>query len=554
MSYITPKELLDASIDAGTLEKFALGGVGQPNINRNGNNVFNLATINDQVMRIGNAIPFGTEAKLQADQVLPVGAWAVVLNDPDEKKNGFYQRQEVGWQKTIQQPASGALLEEVSDLAASSLDLASMPSALSGDFFPFGLPKRRPIITDEDGKQIFSIDEHGLQVKGWVADFHDGSSEISLCFTDENGVVLIAWDTKGKMVVGGGSFDFKSLAHSVEGLGPGTAWNDHGRLAILAEQDSFFRSDPVSMFTHASVVHGLYDDLMAQFPDYIAKRQLGEDGLGNPIYEYSFKPADYHTLWYHEAHPELIAKPKVCIIGGTHGNERHAIATNYTMMREIAVNWRNNPISAALRWGCHIVIVPILTPSGFNSQSRYNHNGVDVNRNYPTRWETASGPKGASPLSELEAQAAVQFMTDHPDACAFIDTHNAGGLSSTGYAFWVGTERGQTLGSALKVLNHMAEFGKREYSFVVPDNSPIVRLTASGDGTAAKHVQHAFGRNGFLVETGAGFGANYYERERHALEGVRQLVYQTMKQENQRRIREYDFTWLPIDQSETDDD
>ena len=55
MAYITPQELMNASIDAGTLENFATGAAGQPNINRVGNDVKNLATIRVEALDSASA-------------------------------------------------------------------------------------------------------------------------------------------------------------------------------------------------------------------------------------------------------------------------------------------------------------------------------------------------------------------------------------------------------------------------------------------------------------------------------------------------------------------
>ncbi|MGO3871936.1 MAG: hypothetical protein ACTJH7_17775, partial [Alcaligenes sp.] len=107
MAYISPEELRNASVDAGTLEKFALGGVGEPNINRVGSDVANLATIADRVLRLGDATPYETLEALQRDSDLPSGAWATVLNDPDVLNNGLYIKEAEGLSKTVFQPAEG---------------------------------------------------------------------------------------------------------------------------------------------------------------------------------------------------------------------------------------------------------------------------------------------------------------------------------------------------------------------------------------------------------------------------------------------------------------
>lgn len=130
MGYISPEELRNASVDAGTLEKFANGAVGEPNVNRAGKNVSNLATVADGVMRLGAATPYATLQELQADSSRPVGSWAAVLGDSNVANNGYYIKAAAGWEKSILQPASfvaatrngylvaGKLLSKVWDGAA----------------------------------------------------------------------------------------------------------------------------------------------------------------------------------------------------------------------------------------------------------------------------------------------------------------------------------------------------------------------------------------------------------------------------------------------------
>lgn len=110
MAYISPEELRNASVDAGTLEKFTLGGVGEPNINRRGNNVLTLATINERALELARQAadtqPYLTKEKADAAQPQPEGAVAQVMNDIDPANNGLWVSDGSQWVWSGIQPAT----------------------------------------------------------------------------------------------------------------------------------------------------------------------------------------------------------------------------------------------------------------------------------------------------------------------------------------------------------------------------------------------------------------------------------------------------------------
>lgn len=191
MGYITGRELKDASVDAGTLEKFSLGSVGEPNINRAGNDVLNLATINDRVMRLGAAQPYSTLVDLQGDTTLQEGDWAVVLDDPDVENNGYYQMKSGGLKKVIMQPVGVA---DVDRLQGSIDDLSS--NKVDGIRSP--VPGVLVSVVDEDGRETFlsardtdgAPSEFATQLIGLV---------LGLLFKSAPGYLLALTDSEGRM-------------------------------------------------------------------------------------------------------------------------------------------------------------------------------------------------------------------------------------------------------------------------------------------------------------------------------------------------------------------
>ncbi|MBS3819021.1 hypothetical protein KGY73_05905 [bacterium] len=66
-----------------------------------------------------------------------------------------------------------------------------------------------------------------------------------------------------------------------------------------------------------------------------------------------------------------------------------------------------------------------------DGDGRYNEDGVgglDINRNWPSRWQQEYIQRGAGPypLSEPETRAVAEFLFDHPNVTGLINHHMAG--------------------------------------------------------------------------------------------------------------------------------
>jgi hypothetical protein len=92
--------------------------------------------------------------------------------------------------------------------------------------------------------------------------------------------------------------------------------------------------------------------------------------------------------------------PKVMIISTMHGNERQ--------IQQIPEALRDG----ARIHGVDLWVVPVMNPDGLAHDTRQNARGVDLNRNFPTKWvhttgHYASGPQAAS---EPETRAMMRFL------------------------------------------------------------------------------------------------------------------------------------------------
>ena len=97
----------------------------------------------------------------------------------------------------------------------------------------------------------------------------------------------------------------------------------------------------------------------------------------------------------------------VVVIGAVHGNEP---ASPPTVRALVEVAYPDD---------MEVWLVPTLNPDGVAAGTRWNANGVDLNRNFPWDWRAVDG--GPGPLSEPEAQAAVSLVDRlRPDVVVWV--------------------------------------------------------------------------------------------------------------------------------------
>jgi murein peptide amidase A len=93
-------------------------------------------------------------------------------------------------------------------------------------------------------------------------------------------------------------------------------------------------------------------------------------------------------------------KRRVLVVGCIHGNEPAGIAIANAVSR------------ARVPAGTDVWVVPDLNPDGVAAGTRQNGRGVDLNRNFPYRWQPLTGTfySGPRPLSERESRIAYKLI------------------------------------------------------------------------------------------------------------------------------------------------
>lgn len=179
-------------------------------------------------------------------------------------------------------------------------------------------------------------------------------------------------------------------------------------------------------------LHDAYDQLMAQHPEHITRRVLGTDALGNEIREYQFtEPPITSTI------PELLDKPRVGLMSGLHGNEKSPAIGLLRFLTSLAELDGGSDMLRRFRAATDLRVIPVGNPSGWDANTRNNHNGVNINRNFTTHW-TSGDDAGSGPKSEPETQIIEDWMADS-DLHLFADCHWFGVTDPPSVLSWAAT-------------------------------------------------------------------------------------------------------------------
>lgn len=114
---------------------------------------------------------------------------------------------------------------------------------------------------------------------------------------------------------------------------------------------------------------------------------IGRSVRGRPIVAWAFGPAR--------------APRKVLVVGCIHGNECAGFAITSAL--------RHTRVPSAVQ----LWLVPEMNPDGTAANTRQNAHGVDLNRNFPYRWQPISDPtyySGPHAASEPETRTAMRLV------------------------------------------------------------------------------------------------------------------------------------------------
>jgi protein MpaA len=125
----------------------------------------------------------------------------------------------------------------------------------------------------------------------------------------------------------------------------------------------------------------------------------------------------YPESFARNAQPQCSSR-HVLILGGVHGDESEGVVLAHALLNELLCP---SPDFRIQKFDFQMTLVPAFNLDGILAKTRGNAEGVDLNRNLPTKdWSPeATTPRyqpGPSPASEPENQALIRFLeVEKPD-------------------------------------------------------------------------------------------------------------------------------------------
>lgn len=193
-------------------------------------------------------------------------------------------------------------------------------------------------------------------------------------------------------------------------------------------KEEFFYDDELEVFSTENKLETLYakwDALHEAYPSVVSEKTvLGEVG-GKEIRSYKITPTPMKTKDITGITRYSCEPLKMLYVSCIHGGEGAIGLDDFTMFKNLveshkpSVLWNN----------CVFEVIPVVNPVGYDEDSRYNGNKVNINRNFPVGWTYVDSAvdqynaSGDEPGSEYETQVLMNFVKSHPDAFLVLNRH-----------------------------------------------------------------------------------------------------------------------------------
>lgn len=146
-------------------------------------------------------------------------------------------------------------------------------------------------------------------------------------------------------------------------------------------------------------VNQFIQSINQSYPDITAVELVGTSVDGRPI----------NALVISDNPLILEQEPRIRISGGIHGSEKITTETLIRFINYLVSGYSFNAEIKDLVDSRYIAIIPVINPDGYSRGSRYNSNGVDLNRNFDREWSDEYTVYGTAPFSEPESYAVSRY-------------------------------------------------------------------------------------------------------------------------------------------------
>ena len=261
-----------------------------------------------------------------------------------------------------------------------------------------------------------------------------------MAFYDINGDYISGEQAKGSQATKGYVAQFLPVPYGAV-YARFTTWADtstygyFGMIGIpknaneLRGVDAFTADDNVYDASTESTVISMYETLRSMYPDLITRQQMQDSGT--TLYEYTITTGNYNKYTSSQAKRDenpAIAKPVVLLTAGMHGNEHGAVMALYTLVKRMCE--QDYRLMDILNY-VTLKIIPIVSPSAFDNNTRLNANGVNINRNFNYNWQPAApgdnpdNYPGAAAADQPETRIVQAWLDANTSAVMYIDCHNS---------------------------------------------------------------------------------------------------------------------------------
>ena len=169
---------------------------------------------------------------------------------------------------------------------------------------------------------------------------------------------------------------------------------------VKHDPDWFTDSDDLKAYT-SDQFYSLWDGIQNSG---LIKTSIGTDNEGKTIYAYKHTAYIKSGLNLSALIANRIDSKAILIVSGQHGTEKSVILTLYRWY----VDEMSKPYSYVLN-NYDICIVPCMSPTNIDTNSYFNANGVNPNRNFPIGF-TPSATSGQTALDQKQCEAFYNYM------------------------------------------------------------------------------------------------------------------------------------------------
>lgn len=173
---------------------------------------------------------------------------------------------------------------------------------------------------------------------------------------------------------------------------------DDARLCALQEMGltavPVASPEPLVPYPSIGVLYDTLEAIAARHPDICRLEQIGTSVQGREIMA---------VVVSDNAGSEEI-EPEFRVIAAIHGDEKTSAMVALNYLRNLADYSETSPMCQYVVQNSETWVIPVMNPDGYSSNSRYNANGIDLNRNLSYMWQPGGGG-GSNPFSEPETCA-----------------------------------------------------------------------------------------------------------------------------------------------------